>query len=128
MFKKMADQQLDFERKTARNIVQMADCIFIGVTSVRLGLAKTKTKSGKVHRGVQNTGLMARLPDLIRQKAVEFGKVVIDVSDPRLSNDKQVNTLTTHPKFNRPEYLAQKQLSAKIIFERGMETYNKKVA
>ncbi len=128
MFKKMADQQLDFERKTAHAIVHMADCIFIGVTSVRLGLAKTKTKSGKVHRGVQNTGLLARLPDLIRQKAIEFGKVVIDVPDPRLQNDQGTNTLTKHPSFNRDEYLAQKKLSAKIIFERGMAVYNQKAA
>lgn len=126
MFKKMGNQQLDFERKTALRIVQMADCFFIGVTSIRLGLAKTKTNSGKVHRGVQNTGLMARLPDLIRQKAVEFGKRVIEVPDPRLLNEKGENTQASHPKFNHEKYTAQKKLSAKIIFERGMEIYSGK--
>ncbi len=81
MERRQSDQMKDFQRKLAHSIVQKADCFLVGKTPIRLGLAQSEDGSKKEHRGVQNTGGLSRLLTLLHNKAIEFGKTVIEVPD-----------------------------------------------
>lgn len=83
LFKLFSQQERDFQRKLANALVKTADVLVIGVTPIRLGLAQTNRGVAKQHWGVQNTGYLARLIQLIESKAAERGVEVLKKSDPR---------------------------------------------
>lgn len=82
--KKWGDKQKDLHRKIAHEMIEKADVFYIGITNVRLGLAKSENGSKSQHRAVQNTGNLSRFIRFLEEKAEEYGKHVIKVPDQKV--------------------------------------------
>jgi IS605 OrfB family transposase len=115
--RKQSNQMNDFQRKLAHSIVEKADCFIIGKSTVRLGLAQSTDGSKKEHRGAQNTGSISRFIMLLKNKAKEQGKKVIEVPDAKF--------VEITDKAERKVLMALEHLKAGII-ETGWE--EKKIA
>jgi len=80
-------QHENHQRKLAHALLEeKVDCVIIGKSRTRLGLAKSGGAPGQ-HYGAQNTGYLFRLFLFIKEKAAERGVRVIEFPDPRRKGD-----------------------------------------
>lgn len=82
-------EQKDSHQKKVADALVSGDvqCIVVGKTKIRLGLARTDNAVPAQHYGVQNTGYMFRMLLYLRNKAEERGIKLIELDDPHRRGD-----------------------------------------
>lgn len=83
VFNKSMDQHISYQRKLAHALVEKkVECIVIGKTHTRMGIARSAGGTPDQHYGAQNTGYLSRLLKFIKEKAEERGVRLLEFPDP----------------------------------------------
>jgi transposase len=84
MHNRSGAQKDDHQKKVAHALISPdVQCIIVGKSKTRLGLARTENASPAQHYGAQNTGYLFRMFLYLRNKAEERGVKFIELPDPR---------------------------------------------